>query len=309
MINLGKEIVSYLDYCKYQRKLNEKTIKAYTIDLSQFKLYMTGVANCMEKSNISGYIVNLHKRYSPNSVKRKLASTNAFFNYLCFDEVIIVNPIVKVNTKFQEPKVLPKTIPLHVIESILSTAYKNCDIAATEFGLKTALRDIAIIELLFATGMRVSELCSLNLDDISMEDGSIRIMGKGARERVIQVSNTEVIIALKHYMKAFLPVIYDTGSFFVNRLRKRLTEQSVRIMIKRLCCQACIKIHITPHMYRHSFASLLLEEDVDIRYIQRMLGHSSIQTTQIYTHVTTEKQRQILMAKHPRNKFSLCCDV
>jgi integrase/recombinase XerD len=126
-------------------------------------------------------------------------------------------------------------------------------------------------------------------------------MGKGAKERVLQIGNSEVLSILRRYAGENAAKIRKTGCFFVNRLSSRISEQSVRFLIKRLCAKAAIGQNITPHMFRHTFATLLLEEDVDIRYIQRMLGHSSILTTQIYTQVTLEKQRQILTGKHPRN--------
>ena len=128
-------------------------------------------------------------------------------------------------------------------------------------------------------------------------------MGKGAKERILQIGNPEVLSVLRRYAEENTLRIHKANWFFVNRLSSRISEQSVRFLIKRLCRKADIEQRITPHMFRHSFATLLLEEDVDIRYIQRMLGHSSILTTQIYTQVTVEKQRQILTAKHPRNKI------
>ena len=303
MIDLVKETAAYLDYCKYQKKLNIKTIKAYSIDLTQFQRHMSDRADWLGKSELSGYITYLHREYSPKSAKRKLASIKAFFNHLEFEEIITANPITRMKTRFQEPKVLPRTIPLRAIEGILTAAYGGISEATTAYGLRVAQRDVAVIELLFATGMRVSELCSLNADDVNLDEGNIRIMGKGAKERVLQIGNTEVLAALRQYKDAFLPL---KGFFFVNRLGLRLSEQSVRFLIRDFCGQVGIDLHITPHMFRHSFATLLLEEDVDIRYIQHMLGHSSIQTTQIYTQVTNEKQRSILATKHPRNKFSLC---
>ncbi|MCL2761786.1 MAG: tyrosine-type recombinase/integrase, partial [Treponema sp.] len=133
----------------------------------------------------------------------------------------------------------------------------------------------------------------------------IRIMGKGAKERILQIGNPEVLSILRRHADENAAQIHKTGYFFVNRLSSRISEQSVRFLIKRLCAKAHINQNITPHMFRHSFATLLLEEDVDIRYIQRMLGHSSILTTQIYTQVSMAKQRQILTVKHPRNKISV----
>lgn len=138
-----------------------------------------------------------------------------------------------------------------------------------------------------------------------MQDGTIKIYGKGARERLIQIGNENVLAALRIYYNAFSAEIVENGPFFLNRLNRQLSEQSVRFMINKYVAISGITRHITPHMFRHSFATLLLEEDVDIRYIQQFLGHSSIVTTQIYIHVTSKKQRDILSAKHPRNRIVL----
>ncbi|MDR2600053.1 MAG: tyrosine-type recombinase/integrase [Oscillospiraceae bacterium] len=304
MFKLEKEISAYLDYCKERKKLSTNTIKAYTIGLVQFRRYMLAVEDCTVKSEIIGYVTYLHKTYSSRSVKRKLASLKAFFNYLEYEDIVQNNPINRIKMQFKEAHTLPRTIPLRDIQNILAVAYNNLRIANTEYGIKTALRCIAIIELLFATGLRVSELCSLKTNDVNLSEGNIRIMGKGLKERMLQIGNDEVLTALKQYKKMHLPKINDIGFFFLNKLHLPLSEQSVRFLIRNLCIQADITLHITPHMFRHSFATLLLEEDVDIRYIQRMLGHSSIQTTEIYTQVTEEKQRKILSTKHPRNKLA-----
>jgi len=301
-MNIHQEITTYLYYCEYQKKLSTKSIKAYSIDLKQFVHYLSTVPEQNPtKATISGYFMKLHQLYSPRTAKRKLASIRAFFNYLEFEEMLDVNPIRKIRTKFQEPKVLPKTIPLKFIEQLLAIAHQEKNLAKTAYGSFSARRNVAILETLFATGMRVSELCSLKTEDVNLEDGTIHVMGKGAKERVIQIGNDEVLAALQQYWVANT----CQSVFFINRLSSRLSEQSVRFMIRKFVKKAEIALHITPHMFRHSFATLLLEEDVDIRYIQRMLGHSSIQTTQIYTQVTTEKQRQILTTKHPRNRMKI----
>jgi integrase/recombinase XerD len=302
MLKLQQAISSYLIHCEYQKKLNTKSIKAYTIDLEQLRRY-TASENIPVKADISAYITHLHKTLLPRTVKRKIASIRAFLNHLEFEEIIPENPMKKIKIKFQVPLVLPRTIPLTVIENVLRAAYQELKQAKTIYALSTALRNVAILETLFATGLRVSELCSLNIEYIDLDKGSIIIMGKGAKERVLQIGNPEVLSILRCHAETNAAQIREAGCFFVNRLSSRISEQSVRFLIKRLCAKAAISHHITPHMFRHSFATLLLEEDVDIRYIQRMLGHSSILTTQIYTQVTVEKQRQILTAKHPRNRI------
>jgi len=302
MIKLKQTMENYLEYCEHQKKLSIKSIKAYKIDLEQLRLH-TLSDDIPVKADLSAFITHLHKNYLPRTVQRKIASFRAFFNYLEFEEILVENPLKKIKTKFQIPQILPRTIPLTIIESVLSVVYQELEQAKTAYASNTALRNAAAIELLFATGLRVSELCSLNEQYMDLKNGSIRIMGKGAKERVLQIGNQEVLSIVQRYADINAAEIRKTGYFFINRLSSRLSEQSVRFMIKRLCAKANVAQKITPHMFRHSFATLLLEEDVDIRYIQRMLGHSSILTTQIYTQVTIEKQRKILTAKHPRNKI------
>jgi len=304
MNTLKQMMDDYLMYCKGQKKLSAKSIKVYAIDLEQFKRHTTS-DNIPVKSDISTYIMYLHKTNKPRMVKRKIASIRAFFNYLEFEEIIPSNPMKKIKTKFQIPQMLPKTIPLTIIENILFVAYQELKQARTVYAYTSALRNAAIIEFLFATGLRVSELCSLNAQYMDLANGSIRILGKGSKERVLQIGNPEVLSILRLYSEKNTERIRNAGFFFVNRLSSRISEQSVRFLIKRLGLKANIGQKLTPHMFRHSFATLLLEEDVDIRYIQRMLGHSSILTTQIYTQITMEKQRQILTVKHPRNHIEI----
>ncbi len=183
----------------------------------------------------------------------------------------------------------------------MSTLYAQKEASASGYQLRCHIRDIAVIELLFATGMRISELCSLKPSDIDLANNTVLIYGKGAKERILQIGNQEVLSALLLYQNIFAEDIAACGYFFVNRLRHKLSDQSVRFMINRYAKLAGISQHITPHMFRHSFATLLLEQDVDIRYIQRMLGHSAISTTEIYTHVSNTKQKDILVHRHPRN--------
>jgi len=296
---------NYLNYCKYERGLDVKTIKAYRIDLTQYSGSSDDPKALFTKDHLQAYITGLHGRYTVKSVKRKIATLKAFFNYLEYEEILKSNPFSKIRLKLHEPTLLPRTIPLSTINTLLTCAYQQLSVAGKESSkYRSTLRDIATLELLFATGMRISELCSLHNYDVNLSEGVIRIYGKGSKERLIQISNQEVLSAVSSYQTAFSEQIEETSWFFLNRIGNRLSDQSVRFMINKYCQMAGIQLHITPHMFRHSFATLLLEEDVDIRYIQHLLGHSSITTTQIYTHVTSKKQKDILSAKHPRNKIS-----
>lgn len=295
----------YLHFCINRKNLDSKTIKSYSIDLNQFDQFI--LANKLEwheKKSIEEYIDVLHSFYKPKSVKRKIASIKAFFHYLELEEIIEVNPFHKIQIKYKEPFILPKTISLKNIETIINYAYVYYKNANTNYSKKTSLRNALILELLFATGMRISELCSLKIEQIDLTEYIIKIYGKGSKERLIQICNHNVQKLLHNYIKERGKERND-DYLFINRLNNRLSEQSVRNMINNYAKQAGISLHITPHMFRHSFATLLLEENVDIRYIQQKLGHSSITTTQIYTHTSINKQKSILTIKHPRNNLNI----
>lgn len=301
-MNLQEVIGAYITYCVEQKTLSPKTTKAYQTDLHQFADYSQ---NTFDREHIQSYITLLHKQFKPKTAKRKIAALKAFTHYLMVQDIIPVNPFDKIDTSFRETVLLPKTIPFNIIGAILSSAYSTLQLCRTDYSRKCTLRDIAVLEILFATGARVSEICTLTPEAIDLENHTLKIFGKGSKERIIQIENTDVLKALHNYCNAFRDDISTSGFFFVNRLKHRLSEQSVRAMINRYVTGVGYERHVTPHMFRHSFATLLLEEDVDIRYIQRILGHSSITTTQIYTHVAMAKQKEILSIKHPRNKIKI----
>lgn len=306
MTILQAHIDTYLQYCQTQKRLDEKTLKAYRIDLRQFTEFLFSTNTVDITPNVlEEFIAELHQKFKPKTVKRKIASIKALFHYLEYKEIIEKNPFNKLQIKFREPVILPKTIPLYSLERFLSTIYLQYSTAKTNYQKRNALRDIAVAEVLFATGMRISELCSLRINDIDLIDKSILIHGKGAKQRRIQIGNDDVIKILNEYKREFLPEIQGCKHFFVNQTGRALSDQTVRRMLNKYTALAAIELHITPHMFRHTFATSLLEADVDIRYIQEMLGHSSINITEIYTHVATSKQKAILTAKHPRQYFQI----
>lgn len=306
MSSLQTQIKQYLEHCQYQKRLDGKTLKAYRIDLIQFFTEIS-CADALEitPALLESYIANLHQKYKPRTVKRKIASLKALFHYFEYREIIDHNPFNKIQIRFREPVILPKTIPLRTVETFLSTIYQQHAAAETEYQRKKTLRDMAVIELLFATGMRISELCTLKISDVNLYDRYILIYGKGSKERKIQIGNEDVSHVLTTYKKAFEEEMRGCNYFFVNQAGRALSDQSVRRMINKYTSLAAIEQHITPHMFRHTFATSLLEADVDIRYIQEMLGHSSINITEVYTHVAMSKQRDILVSKHPRKNFHI----
>ncbi len=300
MFNLVNEKDKYLIVCKTLKGLSDLTLKAYKIDLKQFCDFMDQ-CDCFDKNELNSYINMLHSRYKPKSAKRKIACIKAFYRYMEIEDIIDFNPFHKIILKYKEPLKLPRTIPLNCIQDMLVYAYKQYSLATTKYQKGIALRNIVVIELLFSTGMRVSEVSNLKISAINLNDNTIRIFGKGSKERIMCISN-----ALSKIISDYIMVRSSKLNYlFVNRLGNRLSEQSIRYMVDDYAKAVGAPLHITPHMFRHTFATELHNEDVDIRYIQQFLGHSSIATTQIYTHISTNKTREILESKHPRNKMKL----
>ncbi len=300
-MNMIKEMEQYLEFCKYRKELNRNTLKAYRIDLEQYLSFIK--KDFVLKARIEEYITELHKKYKQKTVKRKIASIKAFYRYLEEEERLEgSNPFTKIRVKFKETESLPRIIPRNDIERLLNYMY---DVMKQSGQEATIYRDLSVIEMFFATGARVYEISNLKIQDIDLDNGIIKLFGKGSKERYVQIGSPEVLEVVKEYYRLNQQEIDKSGFFFVNRQGKRFSEQSIRRMIRKYSCQAGISIHITPHMFRHSVATYLLEEGVDIMYIQKILGHSSIKTTQIYLHIASKKQMEILKERHPRNQMRI----
>lgn len=298
---LVKALENYFEDCKFRKRLNNKTIKAYKIDLNQFFETVNNLDD--EVKEINEYIYFLNKKYSKHkTVKRKLASVKAFYSYLEYEEIIEYSPFNKVRTKIKEPHVLPKTIQKENTEKIIQYLFDRVSSAKTDFQTIISIRNIAIIGLLFSTGIRISELCNIKVADINFNEKTLKIFGKGSKERILYIGNETVVDFCKKY-KQLNEYVAENDYFFLNRFGKQISDQSVRIFLKNIESELKLTEHITPHMFRHTFATTLLEKDVDIRYIQSILGHSSISTTQIYTHVTYFKQKEIMANKNPISDF------
>ena len=301
-----KYVSMYLEDCANQKRLNAKTIRAYKSDLRQFENAIPTDNVCDITPNmLDEFVKGLNNLHKARTVKRKIASVKAFFQYLLFHEIISTDPWTKVHTKLREPSTLPRIIPLDNIIKILTFMYKEITEGKTLYRRRNAIRDVAICELLFATGLRIFELCSLAPDDIDLVSDTVFIHGKGSKERLLQIGNIQVHNSLVKYKDEYANEITECNHFFANQRGIPFSDQSVRRMLNHYTKLIGIEQHITPHMWRHSFATSLLEADVDIRYIQEMLGHSSIHTTEIYTHVSMSKQKDILCNKHPRNTFEI----
>ena len=294
-------VENYLEDCILRKRLNQKTVRAYKIDLKQ---YFEFIGTSLDDSKkINEYIHYLNQKYSKyKTIKRKIASIKAFYSYLEYEEIIDFSPFRKIRTKIKEPKILPRIIQKEYLNKIFQWLFDNLKHVDSEYKKTIAIRNIAIVELLFSTGIRISELCHIHIKDIDFQERSLKILGKGSKERILYLGNDQVIESLKSLLELYKDS-KDTDYLFLNKFNTRLSEQSVRILLKKIESELKLTVHITPHMFRHTFATTLLEKEVDIRYIQNILGHSSISTTQIYTHVTYFKQKEILIEKNPMNDY------
>lgn len=311
MYVLQKAVVEFIEHCKFEKKLSPKTIKAYLIDLNQLIYFLRQKKYSLElseitKSELREYLESISV-LSPASIKRKIATIKVLFNFLEFEEIVINNPLRKMRIRIKEYIKLPVSLNIEEIWAIFRSVYNEASCKQTNSNsYLIAVRNIVVIELLFATGARVSEISNLLNEDIDLNTGEITIKGKGGKERIAQVFNNDSLNIIKNYRDIIKKKKgLNKQYFLINRLNRQLSDQSIRNIIKTISKKTKIQKHITPHVFRHSFATLLLEKDVDIKYIQSLLGHSSIMTTQRYTHVNREKQKQILKEKHPRKEFSI----
>lgn len=315
MLELQKSIDQFVFHCEKERRLAQSTVTAYSLDLKHFYKFLKkeypeiDTIDQISKNVIMAYISDMNLNYAVKTVKRKIATLRGFFLYYEEEFQIVQNPFDKLHMKLKEPFVIPEVMSLREIKKLLKVAY-SCPTGASEKTDNHLLeflhcRDVAILELLFATGIRVHELCNLKFSDFDVKRSVLKIFGKGQKERQIYIGNSEVMAALNAYLHCVKSMKFKSEYIFLNKWGKQLSPQAVRNLVTKYTSLAHIKKKITPHVFRHSFATLLLEEGVDLKYIQEFLGHSSISTTQIYLHVSSKNARNVLRAKHPRKNFSV----
>lgn len=297
-MSLESLISIYLESCI--NNLSNKTLKAYRIDLMQFSKIIRK-KSFLEKENIEDYIKYLkNKSYKTKTIKRKVASIKAFYNFLFYEEFIEINPFHKIKIRIKDSFLLPKIIPIQELNKLFRTIDDRINqVDKSKYVYKELVRDRVILELLLATGIRISELCSLKKTNIMFSNNLIKILGKGAKERVIPIYHSKLIDNLKSYEQLFYDDLRNFEYLFINKRKKNISSQSVAHMIKKYCRLADINLNITPHMFRHTFATMLLDQGVDSRQIQIILGHSSIMTTQIYTNISSKKRNDIMKNKNP----------
>ena len=304
-IPLPETVTSFLTFCRYERKLSHHTCKAYGLDLRGFTLFLGRTTSELfvsqiTRSDISEFLKSLDS-LKPRTVRRKLATLKSFFSYLEKESYLAESPVRLVRLKVQVGRQLPKSISLKSIKHLLTSIRKVVKRAETPEQLRESIRDIAIFETLFLSGMRVGELSNLRVRALDLKAGTILIPGKGNRERIIPLCSKPVSLAVSRHIR-ISPQQNPDAFLFLNRSGRRLSEQSIRSRLRNYARDAGLG-KVTPHMIRHTVASLLLGRGADLRNIQILLGHSSITTTTIYTHVNDSRQREVLTALHPRNLF------
>ena len=303
-IAMAEASEEFLRYCRFERKLDEKTIKAYRFDIRQFAEELTANAQLCDvtRDYLKKWIESLSK-YRYKTIKRKIASVNALMNYLEGEFEEFNNPLRSLHIRLKPPVRLPVVMTKDEMHRIVGRLDK--EITATENNRQKflSIRNKAIIELLFGSGMRIGELCGLLNQDVDLNLGQVRIIGKGNKERIVDICLPVILKSLRQWLEVRRSSDKPSDSFFTSHIGRKLGPQTVRALVHRLTRECKIEKHVTPHTLRHTFATLLLEENIDISYIQHILGHSSISTTQIYLHVNPLRQREILMNHHPRSRM------
>lgn len=300
-MEINNALANYIEYCSNYRRLSPHTIRAYKSDLLDY-FTACSISHCDDINDVSFHTLTKYcnDRYSSRTTIRKIASVNAFIGFLNQHYDSTIRPIA---SRIKCPLPLPRAVSASAIETTLSEIILLATSAKSSYKYSMLIRDLAIIEFLFATGVRVSELCALSPSDMDLDAGAFLIHGKGYKERMAYICNDEALNHVRNYYYLFESKIIKSGAFFLNKYGNRISDQAVRNIIRKYTPSN--EMRITPHMLRHSFATNLLEAGVDIRCIQQMLGHSSISTTQIYTHVSSGLQRKMLTEHHPRNNFSI----
>jgi len=324
-------IHKFLDYLKYERRFSEHTAKCYGADLTQYGEFLKGASESDQPDaelissshheaepatavatqvdlkvdqlllsatidSVRSYLGLLNeKQYSKATIARKLATLRSFYKFLVKRNYTSSNPVVSIRTPKQEKK-LPRFLEYDEVKKLLSTPPTNTWLGA---------RDRAILETLYSTGIRVSELVALNMDDIDFLGEVVHVRGKGKKERISPIGSSALQV-IQHYMEYRNKRAQSNGNFdskvlFVNKHGRRLSTRSVRRKMDKYLKISGLDPEISPHTLRHSFATHMLNNGADLRSVQELLGHQSLSTTQIYTHLTTTRLKEVYDNAHPRN--------
>ncbi len=305
-MGLNKEqkqyVEDFLTYLSFEKNYSEHTIKAYKSDIISFLIWID--SNCLttDLNKLREYMHFIQRfEYKKTTILRKIASLRGFYKYLYRERIIDNNPANSLIAP-KKNKSLPKFLTDDEMERILDNV---------QITTPAGFRNRAILELLWATGMRVSELSGLNFGDLELENDEIKVFGKGAKERIVLISKRAKKF-LQQYINTARPLIPgcngikisndESSPVFINNTGYRLQTRTIRNVINEIVERIQLPKHVTPHMFRHSFATRLIEHGADLRVVQELLGHASISNTQIYTHISTQHLKEVYNTAHPHAK-------
>ena len=298
---MDAQVNLFINYLSVERGLSSNTLSAYRSDLYQLCHFLSTKDFDLDHTNwvlvnsthIAQFKSNLElKGYAITSLARKIATIRSFFSFL-IDEGVIQDDPAKNIYSLRTGRTLPKALSVNEIDKLLDSKNRN---------RPEDIRDSCMIHILYASGIRISELINLDLDDIDLMQGYIRCMGKGSKERIVPI-HSEAVDILSFYINELRPIMLSQKSYkhlFLNKKGTRLTRQGFWFILKKRATHAGINTEISPHILRHSFATHLLKGGAPLRHVQELLGHSSITTTQVYTHLTDEHVRTSYQNSHPR---------
>lgn len=287
-----EEIETFINYIKYEKRFSNHTVLNYQKDLYDFSDTVNKKISDIDLNDIRKYLKKLYdKKYSNATISRKISALKSFFKYLDAENKIKTNPMILISNPKQEKK-LPSFLNYNDLESLLK---------APNLNTPDGQRDALILEMLYSTGIRVSELINIKLKDINYSERTILILGKGNKERyVFYGSGCNEL--LKLYINDGRKKLPDSIYLFPNKHGEKINDRVIRMIINNNTKIAGLEVHVTPHTLRHTFATHMLNEGADLKSVGDLLGHENLSTTQIYTHVSNERLRNVYLNAHPRAK-------
>ena len=288
-----KYIEEFIDYLRFEKKYSENTISSYKRDLNKLNSYLKKDFTKLTKADIQKYIQNLSKNESSNTISRTISSLKSFYKFLEINKYTNTNPLTTIISPKTARK-LPKVLSEEEVNKLLDINLNN------DFDY----RNKAMLELMYSSGLRVSELINLTVNDVDLKNSLVRIFGKGSKERIVPL-NDYATEALNNYILYHRPKLFkqkENNYLFLNNHGNQMTRQGFFKTLKKIAKEKGIKSELSPHTLRHSFATHLLKYGADLRSIQELLGHSDISTTQIYTHITNEMLEKNYHEYHPHGK-------